>query len=116
MASEGVGTVDLDTIVNLDDLERAAERVMDKQDFDYFAGGSPSFPETPEFSRSFPPPPDAPPVPHPRAQAPRPRPRSAPTPPRTPPSVFGRGAWWTSPTSTRDARSRPSASVPSPRP
>ena len=52
MASEGVGTVDLDTIVNLDDLERAAERVMDKQDFDYFAGGSPSFPETPEFSET----------------------------------------------------------------
>ena len=51
MASEGVGTVDLDTIVNLDDLERAAERVMDKQDFDYFAGGSPSFPETPERLR-----------------------------------------------------------------
>ena len=72
MASEGVGTVDLDTIVNLDDLERAAERVMDKQDFDYFAGGALPSPATPASSvtararpgvpsRSSPPPSNAPP-------------------------------------------------------
>jgi hypothetical protein len=40
MAKEAVGSVDLDAVVNLDDMERAAERVMDRQDFDYFAGGA----------------------------------------------------------------------------
>ena len=84
MTDEGVGTVDLDTIVNLDDLERAAERVMDKQDFDYFAGGALPSPATPAFSetgtrapggpleapvasRSSPPPLTLLPVPNPRA-------------------------------------------------
>ena len=52
MTAEGVGTVDLDTIVNLDDLERAAERVMDKQDFDYFAGGALPSPATAAFSET----------------------------------------------------------------
>ena len=32
MAKEAVGSVDLDAVVNLDDMERAAERVMDRQD------------------------------------------------------------------------------------
>ena len=41
MAKEAVGEVDLDAIVCLDDMERAAQRVMDRQDFDYFAGGAP---------------------------------------------------------------------------
>ena len=40
MAKEAVGSVDLDAVVNLDDMERAAQRVMDRQDFDYFAGGA----------------------------------------------------------------------------
>ena len=40
MAKEAVGEVDLDAIVCLDDMERAAQRVMDRQDFDYFAGGA----------------------------------------------------------------------------
>ena len=40
-SGEGVGRVDLDRVVCLDDLERAAGRVMDRQDFDYFAGGAP---------------------------------------------------------------------------
>ena len=37
-----VGEVDLDALVNLDDFERAARAVMDKQDFDYFAGAAES--------------------------------------------------------------------------
>ena len=37
MAKEAVGEVDLDAIVCLDDMEHAAQRVMDRQDFDYFA-------------------------------------------------------------------------------
>ena len=40
MAKEAVGEVDLDAIVCLDDMEHAAQRVMDRQDFDYFAGGA----------------------------------------------------------------------------
>ena len=34
MAKEAVGEVDLDAIVCLDDMEHAAQRVMDRQDFD----------------------------------------------------------------------------------
>ena len=36
---EGAVCVDLDDILNLDDLEKAAARVLDAQDFDYYAGG-----------------------------------------------------------------------------
>ena len=39
-AGGGVGSVDLRSVVCLDDLERHARLVMDAQDFDYFAGGA----------------------------------------------------------------------------
>ena len=39
-AGGGVGSVDLRSVVCLDDLERHARSVMDAQDFDYFAGGA----------------------------------------------------------------------------
>ena len=35
---ESVGNVNLDDVLNLDDLEAAAKRVMNKQDYDYYAG------------------------------------------------------------------------------
>ena len=52
MAKEAVGSVDLDAVVNLDDMERAAERVMDRQDFDYFAGGASPAPSRHPSDRS----------------------------------------------------------------
>ena len=53
MAKEAVGSVDLDAVVNLDDMERAAERVMDRQDFDYFAGGARPAPSRHPSDRSI---------------------------------------------------------------
>ena len=37
-SSDRVGNVNLDDVLNLDDLEAAANRVMAKQDYDYYAG------------------------------------------------------------------------------
>ena len=53
MAKEAVGSVDLDAVVNLDDMERAAERVIDRQDFDYFAGGARPAPSRHPSDRSI---------------------------------------------------------------
>ena len=110
MAKEAVGSVDLDAVVNLDDMERAAERVMDRQDFDYFAGGASPAPsrhpsdrstdcsDTPRCLPSLTD--DDPPmrISLPSTQAPRPSPHYEGTAPRSAASPSGRDAWSTSPT------------------
>ena len=110
MAKEAVGSVDLDAVVNLDDMERAAERVMDRQDFDYFAGGARPAPSrhpsdrstiVPTLRDAFPPSltmnlPWR--ISLPSTQAPRPSPRYEGTAPRSAASPSGRDAWSTSPT------------------
>lgn len=39
MTSEEERAVNLDDVLCLDDLEKAAKRVLVKQDYDYYAGG-----------------------------------------------------------------------------